>query len=183
MQVAFRGLGGLLRGAGAAIDAAGASLQGKLAPAEKLLPCVSRLTIGGATPVVPEGVFVAPNAAVMGHVELGAHSSVWYGATLRGDVQKIKIGHTTNIQDRAIIHVAKHNPQDKELPTTIGNNVRASPLLLHSAALLACYPSTVSMRFNRNCVRQLPEFTHARVHPGGRCAWEQATNRPATLLS
>jgi carbonic anhydrase/acetyltransferase-like protein (isoleucine patch superfamily) len=48
--------------------------------------------------------FVAPNATVMGHVTLGDQSSIWYGAVVRGDVERIEIGAFSNVQDGAIIH-------------------------------------------------------------------------------
>ncbi len=48
--------------------------------------------------------FVAPNATVIGQVKLGLGSSVWYGAVVRGDVERIEIGDYTNIQDGAILH-------------------------------------------------------------------------------
>lgn len=60
------------------------------------------------TPTKAAGAFVAPSATVLGHVKLGAGSSVWYGATLRGDVNSITVGERTNIQDNAVVHVAKH---------------------------------------------------------------------------
>ncbi|HBW58472.1 MAG TPA: gamma carbonic anhydrase family protein [Oscillatoriales bacterium UBA8482] len=48
--------------------------------------------------------FVAPNAVVIGFVEIGAGASIWYGAVVRGDVERIVIGEKTNIQDGAILH-------------------------------------------------------------------------------
>ena len=53
-----------------------------------------------------DGVRIAPNATVVGDVEIGAESSVWYGAVIRGDAGAIRIGKRTNIQDNAIIHDA-----------------------------------------------------------------------------
>ena len=50
----------------------------------------------------PSGVFVASNATVLGHVEIGSQSSVWYGSVLRGDINYIKIGERTNIQDLSV---------------------------------------------------------------------------------
>jgi carbonic anhydrase/acetyltransferase-like protein (isoleucine patch superfamily) len=55
-------------------------------------------------PDLSQAAFVAPNAIVMGHVSLARGSSVWYGATVRADVEKIIIGQYTNIQDGAILH-------------------------------------------------------------------------------
>ena len=55
-------------------------------------------------PDLSEAAFVAPNAVVMGNVSLAKGSSVWYGATVRADVEKIIIGQCTNVQDGAILH-------------------------------------------------------------------------------
>jgi gamma-carbonic anhydrase len=58
------------------------------------------------TPNVALANWVAPNATVVGDVSLGAQSSVFYGAVLRGDIARIVVGEGTNIQDNAIIHLA-----------------------------------------------------------------------------
>ena len=55
-------------------------------------------------PDLSAAAFVAPNATAIGWVKLGSGSSIWYGAVLRGDVEKIIIGDKTNIQDGAILH-------------------------------------------------------------------------------
>lgn len=52
----------------------------------------------------PETVFIAPNASVMGNVSIKEGSSIWYGAIVRADVEKIDIGAYTNIQDGAVLH-------------------------------------------------------------------------------
>lgn len=121
----WRGLGMVLRSTGAALDTLGAAFQGNLAPMERLMPPVSRLTFRGVAPTYPESCFVAPNATVMGNVTMGEGSSIWYGATLRGDVNSITIGEMTNIQDKAVVHVAQHNPAQASLPTVVGSHVRA----------------------------------------------------------
>jgi carbonic anhydrase/acetyltransferase-like protein (isoleucine patch superfamily) len=61
--------------------------------------------------------FIASTAAVMGDVTLGAESSVWYGAVLRGDMAPIVIGAQTNIQDGGVVHV------DEGVPCIVGNRV------------------------------------------------------------
>lgn len=58
----------------------------------------------GIHPRLHETTFVAPTASVIGDVDIGAESSVWYGAVLRGDVMPIRIGRRTSIQDNAVIH-------------------------------------------------------------------------------
>ncbi len=56
------------------------------------------------------GVYLASTAVVIGDVTLGAHSSVWYGAVLRGDINRIVVGHHSNIQDNAVLHLADAFP-------------------------------------------------------------------------
>jgi carbonic anhydrase/acetyltransferase-like protein (isoleucine patch superfamily) len=60
----------------------------------------------GRTPDVAGAIFVAHNATVVGDVVLGPLSSVFFGAVLRGDIQEIRIGEGTNIQDNAVVHLA-----------------------------------------------------------------------------
>jgi len=61
-------------------------------------------SVQGFSPKIPKSCFVAPNAAVIGDVELGENCSVWYSVTIRGDVMPIRIGRETNIQDGSVIH-------------------------------------------------------------------------------
>jgi carbonic anhydrase/acetyltransferase-like protein (isoleucine patch superfamily) len=60
----------------------------------------------GKKPDTARAAFVAANATVLGNVTLGAHSSVWYGCVLRGDINSIEIGEGTNIQDLTMVHLA-----------------------------------------------------------------------------
>jgi carbonic anhydrase/acetyltransferase-like protein (isoleucine patch superfamily) len=79
-------------------------------------------------PVVGKNVFIARNATVIGDVTLGAHSSVWYGAVLRGDINRIVVGHHSNIQDNAVLHLAD------DFSCLLGNWVTVG----HSAIVHAC---------------------------------------------
>lgn len=63
------------------------------------------LPMGDARPRIGRDVFVAPNATLIGDVELGDESSVWFGAVLRGDIGAIRIGPRSNIQDVACVHL------------------------------------------------------------------------------
>lgn len=60
---------------------------------------------GDKTPQVGDGTFVADTAVLVGDVIVGARTSIWYGAVLRGDVFYIRIGDETSIQDNAVVHV------------------------------------------------------------------------------
>jgi carbonic anhydrase/acetyltransferase-like protein (isoleucine patch superfamily) len=71
----------------------------------------------GKSPKVDPSAFVAPTAVLIGDVEVGAESSIWFGAVLRGDNGPIRVGARTSIQDNAVIHVG-----DRKL-TSIGNDV------------------------------------------------------------
>jgi carbonic anhydrase/acetyltransferase-like protein (isoleucine patch superfamily) len=59
---------------------------------------------GAKFPRVAADAFLAPTAVVIGDVEVGARASVWYGAVLRGDVQSIRLGEDSNVQDGAVLH-------------------------------------------------------------------------------
>jgi carbonic anhydrase/acetyltransferase-like protein (isoleucine patch superfamily) len=62
-------------------------------------------SLGTATPRIDPGCFVAATATVLGDVEIGAESSVWFGAVVRGDINAIRIGRRTNVQDLCTLHV------------------------------------------------------------------------------
>src|SRR6266566_2248747 len=80
------------------------------------------------TPTLGQHVYIARTAVVLGDVTLGDQSSVWHHAVLRGDINRILIGHHTNIQDNAVLHLAD------ELPCRVGNWVTVG----HCAIVHAC---------------------------------------------
>ncbi len=71
--------------------------------------------LGSDEPTIDSSAYVHPDAVVIGSVEVGAQSSVWPGAVLRGDGGFIRIGNRTSIQDNAVLHTTP------EWPTTVGN--------------------------------------------------------------
>ncbi|MBC7795294.1 MAG: gamma carbonic anhydrase family protein [Pyrinomonadaceae bacterium] len=78
----------------------------------------------GKTPKIHETAFIAETSVIIGDVEIGANSSVWYGSVLRGDVNSIKIGERTNVQDGSIIHVTSFlYPTVLEDEITVGHRV------------------------------------------------------------
>jgi len=79
-------------------------------------------------PQIAEDAFIAKGARVMGDVVLSASASVWYNCVLRGDINAIRIGERTNIQDGAIIH------NENFLPCVVGNEVTVG----HGAILHGC---------------------------------------------
>jgi carbonic anhydrase/acetyltransferase-like protein (isoleucine patch superfamily) len=80
--------------------------------------------LGMRRPVVAPDAWVAPGAAVIGDVELGAGASVWFGAVLRGDVEKLVIGAGTNIQDNAVLH------SDPGAPLVLGDLVTVGHMVM-----------------------------------------------------
>ena len=83
----------------------------------------------GKVPFIHESCFVAPTASVIGDVQIGQDSNIWYNCVLRGDVNDIRIGERTNIQDGTVIHVTTDFQG-----TYVGNDVTVG----HSAILHAC---------------------------------------------
>lgn len=79
-------------------------------------------------PKLGQGVYLARGASVVGDVTLGDFSSVWFNAVLRSDINRIVVGHHTNIQDNAVLHVAD------EFACVVGNYVTVG----HSAILHGC---------------------------------------------
>ncbi len=79
-------------------------------------------------PTMGQGVYIACGAVVLGDVTLGDYSSVWPNAVLRGDINRIVVGHHTNIQDNAVLHLADDHP------CVVGNFVTAG----HGVILHAC---------------------------------------------
>ena len=78
-------------------------------------------SVGGKRPELPENYFVAENATVAGQVFLGNHVSIWFGAVVRGDVDAIRIGEGTNIQDCAVLHVDRGSPLNIGKGVTVGH--------------------------------------------------------------
>lgn len=84
------------------------------------------LEFKGKKPVINDGVFIAPNATVIGDVILNDNSSIWFNAVLRGDDEQIIIGKNSNIQDGCILH--------GDFKTILGDNVSVG----HGAILHGC---------------------------------------------
>jgi carbonic anhydrase/acetyltransferase-like protein (isoleucine patch superfamily) len=75
-------------------------------------------------PQVASGAFVAPTAVLIGDVVVEEGASIWFGAVLRGDFNRIVVGAGTSVQDNCVIHT------NEDLPTTIGSNVTVGHLSL-----------------------------------------------------
>ncbi len=87
------------------------------------------LPVRGKTPQIPESVYVAPNATIIGDVVMGEACSVWFNAVIRGDVNRITMGSRVNIQDGACIHCTY-----EKTTVHLGNNVSVG----HHAIVHGC---------------------------------------------
>lgn len=83
----------------------------------------------GVWPRLEAGAWIADGALVIGDVELGSDVSIWYGAVLRGDVNHIRVGARTNVQDQAVLHVTADR-----FPCTLGEEVTVG----HRAVVHGC---------------------------------------------
>lgn len=93
------------------------------------------IAFGGRRPDVDPRAFVAPGAVLIGDVEIGPEASVWYNCVLRGDVNRIRIGARTNIQDGSVLHVDSPHPgAEAGHQTIIGEEV----LIGHLAMVHGC---------------------------------------------
>jgi carbonic anhydrase/acetyltransferase-like protein (isoleucine patch superfamily) len=77
----------------------------------------------GKTPKIGKNVFIAPTAVVIGDVQIDDGASIWYGAVLRGDMESIRIGANTNIQDNCTVHTDFGHPAHIGACVTVGHNV------------------------------------------------------------
>lgn len=76
----------------------------------------------GKQPVIGKNVFIAPNAVIIGDVVIGDEASIWFGAVVRADMDRITIGARTNVQDNCTLHVDSGAPLTVGADVTIGHN-------------------------------------------------------------
>lgn len=108
--------------------------------------------VGELRPTVADDAYVAPTASVIGDVHLAPQSSVWFGAVLRGDVERLTIGRSTNIQDNSVLH------SDPGAPLVLGERVTVG----HMVMLHGCHVGDDSLIGIGAIV-----MNHARI--GARC--------------
>ena len=92
--------------------------------------------LDGAVPAIAPDAFVAPGTQIIGDVELGAEASVWYNCVIRADVNQVRIGARTNIQDGTVIHCDSPEGDHPGYPTLIGEDCLIGHMcLLHGCIL------------------------------------------------
>lgn len=89
----------------------------------------------GIMPRIHPSAFIAPNATIIGDVEIGEDCGIWFGVVIRGDVHEIKVGARTNIQDNSVVHATKGRA---------GTYIGADVTIGHLAVLHACVLEDVS---------------------------------------
>src|SRR5690348_10932588 len=92
--------------------------------------------LGGRRPKVHPDAYIAPTAVLIGDVEVDAGASVWFGAVLRGDESRIKVGEGANIQDNAVIHCAVNQPTLIEKNVTVGHSALLEGCVVEEGALV-----------------------------------------------
>ena len=107
----------------------------------------------GSTPKIDESTFLAETAAIIGDVEIGARSSIWYGTVIRGDGFHIRIGDEVSVQDNSVIHVTSGVH-----PSVIGNQVTIG----HSVVLHGC-------TIGNTCIIGMGAIVMDRATVGNRC--------------
>ena len=126
----------------------------------------------GHFPIVANGVYVHDSATIIGHVNLGENVSVWPGAVIRGDINFIKIGAGSNIQDCAVLHVNHQSISDPNgAPLIIGENVTIG----HTVILHGCTIKDESLIGMGSIVMDKAIVQKTRVSSGGQpCARGQS---------
>ncbi|HLU67772.1 MAG TPA: gamma carbonic anhydrase family protein [Kofleriaceae bacterium] len=108
---------------------------------------------GDKHPTIGEGTFVAETAVLVGDVEVGRRSSLWYGTVLRGDVYHIRIGDEVSLQDNAVVHVTSGRHA-----TIVGDRVTVG----HSVVLHGC-------TIEDDCIIGMGAVVMDRAHIGRDC--------------
>lgn len=122
-------------------------------------------------------VFIASTASVMGQVILGEQVSVWYGAVIRADVEKIIIGHRTNIQDTAVLHADAGSPTILGDDVTIGHGAIVHGAVVGNGSLIGMRATILNnARIGRFCIigahtlvtegMEIPDFSMVLGTPG-----------------
>ena len=145
---------------------------------------ITIITIRGKTPRIHETAFIAPGCRIIGDVEIGPDASVWYNCVIRADVNAIRIGARSNIQDGSVIHCDSQMPGAPDgFPTLIGEDVLVGHMaMIHGATLHDRAFVGLSTTVMNGCVIETDGMlgAGALLTPGKRIATGQLwTGRPA----
>jgi carbonic anhydrase/acetyltransferase-like protein (isoleucine patch superfamily) len=123
--------------------------------------------LDGLSPEISHGAWIAPDADIIGLVHLAPEVSVWFGAVLRGDNERIVVGARTNIQDGAILHTDAGFPVDVGDGCTIGHRVILHGCLVGANSLIGMGATLLNgVNVGRNClVGANSLLTEGRAYP------------------
>ena len=105
------------------------------------------LSYQGKTPTIGKDVFMAPSATVVGDVEIGEGSRIWFNAVVRGDFQKVTIGKNCDIQDNSTLHVMLDEPTEIGDNVIIGHNAVVHARKIGSNCLIGMGSIILGQRF------------------------------------
>ena len=110
-------------------------------------------TLDGRTPQIANSAWVAPDANIIGGIILAADSSVWFGATLRGDNEDITVGRGTNIQENSVLHTDVSFPLIIGAGCTIGHKAMLHGCIIGENSLIGMGATVLNgAKIGRNCL-------------------------------
>lgn len=126
-------------------------------------------SLDGVSPRLGRGVYVAPNAVVVGDVELGEDVNIWFGAVLRGDIERLTVGRLTNVQDNCVLHSDPGSPLNVGEGVTVGHGVILHGCTIGDGSLIGMGATVLNdARIGRNClVGANALVTEGKVFPDG----------------
>lgn len=134
-------------------------------------------SLDGIVPVLGAGVWVAPDANLIGRIVLGDEASVWFGATLRGDNEEIRIGRGSNVQEGCVLHTDMGFPLTVGADCTIGHRAMLHGCTIGAGTLVGmCAIVLNGARIGRGCLigagalvtegREIPDGSLVMGAPG-----------------
>lgn len=125
--------------------------------------------LGGQAPLLADDVWIAPNAQVMGNVEMHAGSSAWFGAVLRGDNDLIQVGARSNIQDNAVLHTDPGIPLIIGMGVIVGHQVMLHGCTIGDNSLIGIGATVLNgAKIGKNCIIGAHALiTEGKVIPDG----------------
>lgn len=133
--------------------------------------------LDGITPQIAPSAWVAPDANLIGRIVLAADSSVWFGATLRGDNEEIRLGQRSNIQENCVLHTDMGYPLTIGVDCTIGHRAMLHGCTIGDGTLIGMGATILNgAKIGRGCLigacalitegKEIPDFSLVMGSPG-----------------
>ena len=108
---------------------------------------------GKISPKIEKDCFIAPSAEIIGDVELGAGASVWFNATIRADMNKVRIGKNVSIQDNCSVHVSRDDPTEIADDVVVGHGAIVHGAKVGSNTIIGMGAILLNgSRVGKNCI-------------------------------